>query len=281
MQAQLNLPPLHTFIEYEAIKTNFRFRCSELNEVKSLTENSLTRLGQRYDEKMKYDVIDDMIKKYNFEKNFSVEFPDREDWYNNLIDLDEDADYWFTDGSRTESGTGCGIYCSNTNEQISYGLNKDSTVFLAEVQAINCCATLNLEQNIRNRTIYINSDSKSALEALQSSEITSGKVLETVNSLNSLGKWNKLKIRWIPAHKGLDGNEKADSLAKAATKMYGPEPFIGLPWCILKSCMKKWMYDESPKFWESQKNLKAKLGQEMIGFPEKIKAKDILKLNRQ
>ena len=63
--------------------------------------------------------------------------------------------------------------------------------------------------------------------------------------------------------------------------MYGPEPFIGQPWCILKSCMKILMYDESSKHWENQKNLKAKLGQEMIGFPDKSKAKDILKLNRQ
>ena len=102
-------------------------------------------------------------------------------------------------------------------------------MFVAEVQAINCCATLNLDQNIRNRTIYINSDSKSALEALQSSEITSKTVLETIKSLNSLGKWNKLKLRWIPAHKGLDGNEMADSLVKKATKMYGPEPFTGQP----------------------------------------------------
>ena len=42
-------------------------------------------------------------------------------------------------------------------------------------------------------------------------------VKDCFNSLNNLGNHNDLEIRWIAAHSGLWGNEKADELAKQGT----------------------------------------------------------------
>ena len=49
--------------------------------------------------------------------------------------------------------------------------------------------------------------------ALDNTKIKSKTTLEAV-ALNKLGENNQVLIRWIPAHSGYLGNEKADSLAK-------------------------------------------------------------------
>jgi hypothetical protein len=49
-----------------------------------------------------------------------------------------------------------------------------------------------------------------------------------VETLNVLGSSNRLFLKWIPGHAGIEGNERADALAKKAseTVIVGPEPFI-------------------------------------------------------
>ena len=50
--------------------------------------------------------------------------------------------------------------------------------------------------------------------ALDNTKIKSKTTLEAVLALKKLVENNKVLIRWIPAHSGYLGNEKADSLAK-------------------------------------------------------------------
>ncbi|CAH2218216.1 jg4479 [Pararge aegeria aegeria] len=49
--------------------------------------------------------------------------------------------------------------------------------------------------------------------------------------LNTLAFTNRVILRWVPGHKGIIGNEKADELAKtgALQKQIGPEPVCGKP----------------------------------------------------
>ena len=57
--------------------------------------------------------------------------------------------------------------------------------------------------------------------------------------LNSLGKSNKVTINWIPGHKGYEGNEIADKLAKAgAMKETTTETYNKIPFNILVSHIK-------------------------------------------
>ena len=66
--------------------------------------------------------------------------------------------------------------------------------------------------------------------ALHSTKLKSKTTLEAVQMLNYLGSNNHVLVRWIPAHSGFRGNEKADTLAKrgannsAATSFKLPVP---------------------------------------------------------
>jgi hypothetical protein len=78
---------------------------------------------------------------------------------------------WYTDGSKTNKGTGPGVYCYETRRRLSFSLGQYTMVFQAEVYAIKACADENIDRNYKNRnyknrTIYILSDSQAANQAL-------------------------------------------------------------------------------------------------------------------
>ncbi|XP_066906210.1 uncharacterized protein [Halyomorpha halys] len=110
--------------------------------------------------------------------------------------------------------TGGGIYIEELGIQLSFPLGKHSTVFQAEVFAI-LSAALCPEVTSSERTgITIFSDSLSALHALESPRVTSNLVRECKLALESLACLKKLQLVWVPGHKGITGNEKADQLAR-------------------------------------------------------------------
>jgi hypothetical protein len=61
---------------------------------------------------------------------------------------------WFTDGSKTNKGTGAGVYCYGTRLRRSFSLGQYTTVFQAEVYAIKACTYENIDRNYKNRNIY-------------------------------------------------------------------------------------------------------------------------------
>jgi hypothetical protein len=52
---------------------------------------------------------------------------------------------------------------------------------------------------------------------------------------------NKVTLYWIPGHSGLRGNDKADKLAKAATRPESAGPLLrdGRPWYLVKQALKR------------------------------------------
>jgi hypothetical protein len=40
---------------------------------------------------------------------------------------------WYTDGSKTDKGTGSGVYCYGTGQKLSFSIGQYTTVFQAEV----------------------------------------------------------------------------------------------------------------------------------------------------
>ena len=98
--------------------------------------------------------------------------------------------------------------------QISRKIDDACTVFQAEVLAIQETAEMLLMNKISNKEIEIHSDSQAAIKCLNKRKISNLTALNCINTLNKLGVNNKLTITWIPGHRGFEGNELADKLAK-------------------------------------------------------------------
>uniref|UniRef100_A0A8D9AVJ4 RNase H type-1 domain-containing protein n=1 Tax=Cacopsylla melanoneura TaxID=428564 RepID=A0A8D9AVJ4_9HEMI len=128
----------------------------------------------------------------------------------------------YTDGSlqNTEIGAGAGVTC----DLFSFykGLGKYTTNFDGEVEAIKLATQQLLYRTHCFNQAVILSDSKAAIQAIIStSENTSDKIREVraiLKQPRQLGK--AIAIQWVPAHCGLEGNEKADALAKKREPKY-------------------------------------------------------------
>ena len=68
----------------------------------------------------------------------------------------------------------------------------------------------------------------STLYALQIWQFMTYLVSECFESLKALALKNEVRLIWIPAHEGYEGNEQVDQLAKDAADaaIYGPEPIV-------------------------------------------------------
>jgi hypothetical protein len=78
--------------------------------------------------------------------------------------------------------------------------------------------------------IFIFSDSEAARKALSSFLIKSKLAWNCSQLLLELAEQNEVKLIWVPEQSGVEGNEKADQLAKlgADEPLLGPEPFSGI-----------------------------------------------------
>ena len=128
----------------------------------------------------------------------------------------------YTDGSKNEKGeTGSGIYITKKGKEIarkSYSLPDTATVFQAEVTAITEAAKEMTESKYNQEEINIWVDSQAAIKALNKTVVRHKTVKECIESLNTLAGSNIVRVRWIKAHIGYEGNETADELAKRGTK---------------------------------------------------------------
>jgi hypothetical protein len=71
---------------------------------------------------------------------------------------------------------------------------------------------------------------QAAIKALDSYQINSKLVWDCHRSLEQLAEHNRVQLILVPGHKGIDGNEIADQLAKLGSEcpFIGPEPACGI-----------------------------------------------------
>lgn len=118
----------------------------------------------------------------------------------------------YTDGSLMPSGEkGVGVYCSDF--QIQAKVSKPNSSMSVELNALKI-ALEELWKNRKSGNVVL-TDSKSACTLLKNcNDKDENETL--IHEILCLMNITKTQIQWIPAHVGIDGNEKADKLAKNA-----------------------------------------------------------------
>nr|XP_034184636.1 uncharacterized protein LOC117606373 [Osmia lignaria] len=157
---------------------------------------------------------------YLFRREYDLIIPDREEWREDPSGiLTPGGLVWFTDGSKTGSGTGAGIAGESPKVEMTYKLGHHVTVFQAEVFAIWAYAKYNLEKDHSGKHIYICSDSIAALRALHRVQVGSKLVKDCTLTLRQLSLNNRVKLLWIPGHAGIPGLAK-DWLHQEFTRLW-------------------------------------------------------------
>ena len=102
------------------------------------------------------------------------------------------------------------------------------------------------------KNITILSDIQASLAALNKLTVKSDTVDRCINSLNDLGKKNRIHLRWVKAHVGIHGNEVADFLAKKGSSLGdGPTDELLTPHIKQKCGIKDYFHNKWSKAWRS------------------------------
>lgn len=250
LEVIVGLPPLQTHIIGVARSVTYRLMHTQkpINKMHGKEYQRLTK-------ELEADPIlgmpgDAMVKRYNFQKKFTVTISDHEGWREGIPI--QASSTWFTDGSKTSEGVGAGIYGIRPKRTISFNLSKDATVFQAEVAAIRSCAEEIIRQEADHGSVAIFSDSQGVLRALDAIEVDSHLVWDCIRILNNLGSRRKVTLAWVPGHKGHRGNEEADKAAKqgATTPFIGPEPYCGIARSVATAAIRTRTLKDFKSWWD-------------------------------
>lgn len=166
----------------------------------------------------------------------------QENWSNHSL--------FFTDGSLHQNprSVSIGIHSPTENLNFSASLNNMTSIYTAELIAIYISIRYIIASDRKYNVVF--SDSRSALSAISTKNIRNYNCL--VNLIRELlFQAYKSDIRiflvWIPSHKGIFYNEKADSLAKLGR--YRPVYNINLFYRDLIPFFKEKLYEEWNNQW--------------------------------
>jgi ribonuclease HI len=226
MNAMLALPPLPLFIQAEAMKTgkrlardNFlRMTFSGLPSQKTLTPHLDLVIRNLRSAGIEAESEDKIQPRLRLRRGFQIILPSRGAILSDFgLHPRHTGIFCFTDGSLSGFSTGAGLLITSRGRILlteSIGLSAGTSVFQAEVFAIEAATRHLCQAGVVGQTICFCSDSQAALKALNCENICSSSVWNCFNSLQRLSVSNSVRLVWTPGHCGIVGNEIADSLAK-------------------------------------------------------------------
>ena len=155
----------------------------------------------------------------------------------------------YTDGSKQQEGVGAAVYSLELKINQCYKLPAECTIYTAEAFAIRQ-ALIHIQKN-KLHNVVILSDSQSVLKKIQTTNLDpyeSWYITNIKQLMNNLGNRN-IYLAWIPGHQQIQGNEKADSLAKEAVTGGINNPIL-LPSADYKKILHKEVHKEWDKQWQ-------------------------------
>ena len=125
----------------------------------------------------------------------------------------------YSDKTCDELSEPCGLYCDNFEAEalaLQHVLQKMTETFETHPNKIANCV--------------IFSDSQSVLKVLDENNYTTKAIIDLALLISTfIGKFDiALYLQWIPSHCGIQGNERADTLAKRGASMLQPDRSVSL-----------------------------------------------------
>ncbi|XP_045451007.1 uncharacterized protein LOC123659888 [Melitaea cinxia] len=177
----------------------------------------------------------------------------------------------FTDGSKIEGKVGAALSVWNGAAEattLKLGLPSYCTVYQAELLAI--CRAARMAADDLAGSVGIYSDSSSALLTLKNPKALHPLAVEARGHLQrALLQGKRVSLHWIKAHAGLEGNERADHLAKeAALELKRAFDYDSCPVSFIKRSIRMQSIDE----WNRRYRDGETAGVTKVFFPDAIAA---------
>jgi len=176
----------------------------------------------------------------------------------------------YTDGSKLEEKAGFAVVSKNENI-LCRRLPDGTSVFTAEQMAIYHAAS---DETIQDNKVAIFTDSLSSIMSLTSRDVNNSSTVFFLNQINKLER--EVILIWIPSHKGIRGNDRADGEAKRGAEMPDePEKIYNIADAM--NILEKIEKDEISKEWlETENNFlrNIKSDYKRFKYPQEIKRKE-------
>ena len=195
LETLMNWPPLYTVVQSAAAASAYRLM-STTQWQGELTQGSHTDIVGilREASPLSFLTRDRDVARYRLNNTYKVVYPERDEWETESGPLREQELIWYTDGSKMEEGSGVGLCLDGSSREMHIPLGKHSTVFQAEITAIQACALGNRAAGYRGKRICICSDSQAALKALERGKINSRLVRDGRDALQDLADLNRVTL---------------------------------------------------------------------------------------
>ncbi|QQP55763.1 Uncharacterized protein FKW44_000207, partial [Caligus rogercresseyi] len=239
MEAVLGIIPLDLFLQAQATKSRWRTK-HFLQDTWDGIGDLPKRRGHRFSS-------DKLLTQLQLNQS-SDYIKGSRTWINNQ-EVNKPDIVIYTDGSKDENGnTGAGWAITRGDTSLHHSfvsLNKEATVFQAEVFAIAQSIETLTRMEKPSANVVIRSDSQSAIAAILNPFTKSDVVKRCQKIMHEVKKEKKIHLDWCKGHSDVTGNEFADCLAKSGTesqnrKIVGTSPsyikkkvndFFYAAWC--------------------------------------------------
>jgi ribonuclease HI len=278
LEAILNVSPMDTKIKALAIAGCYRLK--KAGTWRQDSHRTPHRTIENVLNALTADGVDDSCqRKWKFKKSYNTVINERSNWSYSL-NLVNNPYCWFSDGSKKDNRAAFGIHNPIAEISKSFRISDHGTIMQAELKGIEECAAECLRMGLNRKTITILSDSQAAIKALGKANIDSHTVWNCACKLDLLAVQNQVIIAWIPGHKGLDGNEKADELANLGIERLEVDSEVPVAGTLLLNKISNWERKETLKNWTKTKQNLRHSNVFIKGFEER-KAKFLLNSSRR
>ena len=137
----------------------------------------------------------------------------------------------YTDGSNEDKRTAMSFVCDD--HKFSCRINDEASICTTELLAIE--AAIKYIWGCSDEEFMVIKDSLSSLQALTSKKLKHPIVSNILHMCHYLSGHKDIVFCWVPSHIGIQGNERADVLAKAAldkTKQFYYIPYTDFKYNI-------------------------------------------------